>query len=184
MGWNGSIPGFGVLAAIVAGVDDHPLRPLLFLDVDGTLLPYGAPPPSGLAEWDLWQSAANPQLAKLVPAHGARLLALGCDLVWATAWMDDANDVVAPRLGLPRLPVADLPDAPEEDEPDVLHWKTSALVAAAGGRAFAWVDDEIGDLDRQWVEANHPGRALLLRVDGRTGLTDADFAVLDTWARA
>lgn len=32
-------------------------------------------------------------------------MALGCDLVWASAWMDEANEAVAPRIGLPRLPV-------------------------------------------------------------------------------
>jgi len=31
---------------------------------------------------------------------GRRLLALACDLVWATAWIHDANEVIAPLLGL------------------------------------------------------------------------------------
>jgi hypothetical protein len=91
---------------------------------------------------------SNPQLAKLVPEHGPRLLALSCDLMWATAWMQDANEVIAPLLGLPELPVVDLPDAPERDEAGVLHWKTRALIETAAGRPFIWVDDEITDLDR------------------------------------
>jgi hypothetical protein len=53
--------------------------------------------------------------------------------------MDDANEVIAPLLGLPHLPVADLPDVPEEDQAGLLHWKTRALVEAAAGRPFAWV---------------------------------------------
>jgi hypothetical protein len=104
---------------------DHAERALLFLDVDGTLLPYGgARLPSVLGEWDDRQDMSNPQLAKLVPEHGPRLLALPCDLIWATAWMQDANEVISPLLGLPQLPVADLPEAPEEDDAGVLHWKT------------------------------------------------------------
>ncbi|HEX5993928.1 MAG TPA: HAD domain-containing protein [Jiangellales bacterium] len=163
---------------------DRAERPLLFLDVDGTLLPYGgARLPSTLEEWDDWQDISNPQLAKLVPEHGPRLLALPCDLMWATAWMQDANEVIAPRIGLPELPVVDLPAAPEEDETDVLHWKTRALIETAAGRPFVWVDDEIADLDRAWVSTHHRGRALLHRVDSKIGLTGTDFAVLDNWLR-
>lgn len=75
-------------------------RPLLFLDVDGTLLPF-----TGAARQMV--DEANPLLAGLDPEHGRRLAALACDLIWATTWMIEANEVLAPRLGLPQLPVVD-----------------------------------------------------------------------------
>ncbi|MET9310628.1 hypothetical protein ABZX12_02270 [Kribbella sp. NPDC003505] len=53
--------------------------PILFLDVDGTLLPYGGDPAGRL----------------LVAGVGPRLGALLCELVWATTWGEQANDELA-----------------------------------------------------------------------------------------
>lgn len=113
-------------------------------------------------------------------------MALPCELVWATTWMAEANECVAPRIGLPPLAVVNWPepsDAEEQDERAGLHWKTRALVAWAGGRSFVWVDDEITDRDRAWVSGHHRGQALLHQVDPRQGLTDADYAAIDAWLR-
>ena len=65
-----------------------------------------------------------------------------------------------------------------------LCWKTRTLVDWAGGRPFAWVDDEITDADRDWVTANHHGRALLWHVEPFRGLTGKDLAALGQWLRA
>ncbi|MDG4861210.1 HAD domain-containing protein [Streptomyces sp. T-3] len=175
---------------------DSEHRPVLFLDVDGPLIPFGATSrqlPDGYPTYETDMgadahagddSAVNPLLARINPEHGPRLAALPCDLVWATTWMEDAKDCVAPRLGLPRLPVLDWPEPSRADERGGLHWKSRPLVERAAGRAFAWVDDEITDADRAWVAEHHPGHALLHRVDPCFGLTDTDFAVLGTWLRA
>ncbi|MBT2540239.1 hypothetical protein J7E99_05870 [Streptomyces sp. ISL-44] len=151
--------------------------PLLFLDVDGPLIPFGAGPyPEG--------DAANPLLARIDPSLGPGLAALPCELVWATTWMAEANECVAPRLGLPELPVVDWPEPSAEDGRGGIHWKTPTLLGHAAGRPFVWVDDEITDADRAWVAAHHPGRALLHRVDPGRGLTSADLVVLHDWLRA
>ncbi|MEU6659060.1 HAD domain-containing protein [Streptomyces sp. NPDC046821] len=173
------------------------LLPLLFLDIDGPLIPFGGPPesyptyavPGQAAAPDPLGADLNPLLARINPEYGPRLAALPCEIVWATTWMDDANDHVAPLLGLPPLPVVDWPEPSVQEVWDEwsgahgLHWKTRALVVHAGGRAFAWVDDEITDADRSWVGDHHEGHALLHRVDPRRGLTETDFAALDAWLR-
>jgi hypothetical protein len=113
--------------------------------------------------------------------HGTALAALPFELVWATTWEHEANDYVAPALGLPKLPFVAWPDPRPEPEGGVF-WKTPEVVAWAHGRPFAWVDDEITDADRVWVQAHHDGQALLLRIDPRTGLSKDDFGRLAAWA--
>ncbi|MFH9436030.1 HAD domain-containing protein [Streptomyces rochei] len=161
-------------------------RPLLFLDVDGPLIPFGsstdqeeiAAAPSTTVD------QGNPLLARLVPGIGARLTALHCQLVWATTWMEEANEVVAPRIGLPKLPVLDWPDADAEGTSRGLHWKTRPMIEWATGRPFIWVDDEISAMDRLWVDASHPGPSLLHQVEPAKGLSDTDFRVLAGWLDA
>ena len=162
---------------------DRAERPLLFLDIDGPLLPFGEDP-----QREPRYAAPDSGFARLSPQTGLRLAALPCTLVWATTWEDEANTEIAPRIGLPILPVVNWPESSEEhDRQDQwfgLCWKTRTLVEWAAGRSFAWVDDEITDADRDWVSAHHHGQALLHHVKSFRGLTDEDFAALDQWLRA
>ena len=166
----------------MSAVTDRTGHPLLFLDVDGPLLPFGGNPLPGPGE-----IAAVPHLARLRLDTGPRLAGLPCTLVWATTWLEDANTEIAPRLGLPDLPVVTWPEPTaadtHEDQWLGLCWKTRILVNWAAGRPFAWVDDEITDADRDWVPGQHPGPALLRTIDASRGLTDQDFTALDAWLR-
>jgi hypothetical protein len=62
-----------------------------------------------------------------------------------------------------------------------MHWKTAPITRWGDGRPLVWLDDEIGDADRLWVEEQHRGRALLHRVDPFRGLTEGDFEVVRRW---
>jgi hypothetical protein len=97
--------------------------------------------------------------------------------------MADANRWIAPVLGLPELPFVDFGDALLQERPDGVHWKTAPLVDHAGGRPFAWVDDEQSDLDHAYVTAHHRAHALLHHVNPRFGLRDDDFRTLADFAR-
>jgi len=84
-------------------------NPLIFVDVDGPLIPFDALPVSrerslGGPVVQPLGGTGNPLLDRLDPDDGRRLLALGYQLVWATTWMAEANEVISPRLELPDLP--------------------------------------------------------------------------------
>jgi hypothetical protein len=122
----------------------------------------------------------NPLLERLHPGDGRRLLNLPGELVWASTWMAEANEVVAPRLGLPALPLVDWPDN-DAATPRGVRWKTVPLTWRAAARRFVWLDDEITETEQQWVAAHHPQPSLLHRVDPYRGLTEKDFASVRRW---
>lgn len=173
-------------------------RPLLFLDVDGPLNPYAAKPerrPDGyttirvprngaLEEDGGLTSRRRPLRVWLNPEHGRLLLGLGFELCWATTWMDDANRWIAPVVGLPELPFVDFGEVLLQERPDGAHGKTGPLVNYAGGRPFAWVDDEQSELDQRYVAAHHHGPGLLHHVSPRIGLRETDFDTLADFARS
>ncbi|GAB1816979.1 HAD domain-containing protein [Herbidospora sp. RD11066] len=147
--------------------------PILFLDVDGPIIPFGGhhPPRTTI-------QGANPLLSRIDPTLGEKLAALPVTLVWATTWTSEANDVIAPLLGLPDLPYVDWPDTDTWGE---LHWKTAHLVTWANGRDFIWLDDEPTDLDRRWITRHHPARALVHQVNPTQGITDEDLQTVRSW---
>lgn len=61
-------------------------------------------------------------------------------------------------------------------------WKTQYILEYAGERPFAWIDDDITAMDREYVERHHPAHALLRRIDERIGLVREDFDALAAWA--
>lgn len=173
--------------------------PLLLIDVDGPLNPYAAKPskrPEGYLThrmrptgWD--HPRQKPLRVWLNPAHGPQLLALPFDLAWATTWAHEANEWIGPHLGLPDLPVITWPDDQSDERPatspygkpePAVFWKTRTIVEYAAGRPFAWIDDDLTCLDREYVSRHHSGQALLHHVNPRLGLLPHDFETLAAWA--
>lgn len=71
-------------------MNEYEEPPLLFLDVDGPLLPFSAgvrpahQRPAAVGHSAPQRPAAVGHLARLRPSVGLRLAALPCELVWAT----------------------------------------------------------------------------------------------------
>jgi hypothetical protein len=145
-------------------------RPLLLLDVDGVLNPYAAPgQPDGFEQHLLLD-----ELVWLAPQHGAWLRPLldRFELVWATGWEHNANQLIAPILGLPALPVIEFPR-----EADGRFFKLPTIARFAAGRPLVWIDDELTDEAHAWAAA----RALptrLVDADPAIGLTEELVALI------
>jgi hypothetical protein len=152
-----------------------PERPLLLLDVDGVLCPFGADESEPMR--DLRAGGLTLRFAAALPDRLARLTR-EFDLVWATMWQQEANFALAPMVGLPQLPFirfADVDAAPGRT------WKLPAVRRHVRDRAFAWVDDDIGPDCHAWAQERE-APTLLLDVSSHCGLTDTDVDQLLAFA--
>ncbi|GAA4933239.1 hypothetical protein HD597_009556 [Nonomuraea thailandensis] len=161
------------------------MKPLLLLDVDGVLNPMGRPAP----DFRRYRCTIGDDVytVHLNPRHGRRLLELalvtGSELVWATTWEHHANDWIAPRIGLPSLPVITLGSssgAPASEHGEM--FKTPHVAAYAGQRPFVWFDDQVWAEDEEYLRV-HQGLAdfLLIHVDPRQGLTSRHLGMAHEW---
>lgn len=159
--------------------DPAATSPVVAVDVDGVLNPtdahraaaggyrphpYAGPTPAGDGHvtGTVW----------LHPDHGPwlrEILAAGADLVWCTSWRQLAATWIAPRLGLPTMPVIDVTVSG-------VRWghqfKLGPLYTATGTRPVAVLDDELGAKDaHQAADRTAAGiPTLLVPIAGHHGL--------------
>ncbi|GII59802.1 hypothetical protein Pth03_81910 [Planotetraspora thailandica] len=158
------------------------VRPLILVDVDGVLNPSRR---SSL-HYRRHLCAVGGQVYKVLldRRHGARLSSLARDteaeLVWATTWEEHANVEIAPRIGLPRLPVITVTTDPTSRAGE--NFKTRGVADYVDGRPFVWFDDSLGAADHEYLRAHEGvGDFLLVDVDPRYGLTEDHLAQAREW---
>lgn len=152
-------------------------RPLLLLDIDGVLNPYGTTqPPAGYTEHHLFPQDEEP--VRVNPAHGAWIteVSLVLDLAWATSWNDEANRLLAPLLHIPPLPVITMPSSPFHPGD-----KVPLIAEYARRRPAAWIDDLHTPRAHHWA-ATRTSPTLLITTDPAIGLTRNAIDVI-AWTR-
>ena len=145
-------------------------RPILFLDIDGVLVVASSVERADGSWWptvDLVADAAA-LIARLADAF---------DIHWCTRWGHSANLDLAPQLGLPTLPVVEL------DRPDTQWTKLPAVMEAAGSRAVAWIDDDLGHDEWSWAEHRREP-TLLVQTEMTEGMTERDCEELLAFAES
>lgn len=156
-------------------------RPLLLIDVDGPLNPYASSGNQIRKDKRYHRYRLLGFVVWLNRWHGAELKKLPYDLVWCTTWGHDANNLIGPRIGLPKLPVIEFPECLNDHDARV-YFKTPTVIEYAAGRPFAWIDDEISKWDYEYIKKHHDGPSNVMYVDPCTGLTEHHFAALTEWA--
>jgi hypothetical protein len=164
-------------------------KPAILLDVDGPLNPYTARNglPEGFTEHLMrprgWE-VGKPLKVRLRGSDGFRLMETGCEIIWATAWEDEANDWIGPHIGLPKLPHIDWIDKNHWNI-EKLHWKTKRIVQWMAenrpGIPFIWIDDEVTRRDRDWIEEFCPEGSGILLISPKYGLEEGHFERIEEW---
>ena len=145
---------------------------MLLLDVDGVVCPLGGAAPDQVPSAYLSLSHH-----RLLPRWLAELAEV-FQLVWATTWEHDANEILAPLLGLPDLPVIGFAGTVVGPGETI---KLPAIRRFVGDRTFAWVDDRLGVDATAW--AAHRLQPTFLRdIDPAVGLARCDIDALIAFA--
>ncbi|OYO13831.1 hypothetical protein CGZ98_05250 [Enemella evansiae] len=148
------------------------VKPLLLIDIDGCLSPYGTGHGDGFV---------TPLVKVMVHRERARrLLSLAdrYELAWATTWEDAANGL-GEALGWPELPVIRVASA--------MNYlagyecgKIPEIIRYVDGRPFAWFDDQVTRTDATKLLREHD--CLVLRTDPNRGIEEHHLDQLHAWS--
>ena len=147
-------------------------RPMLLLDIDGVLSPFGAGPPPGFnreafGEYEVvWSAQHREWLAELSSLF---------QLVWATTWEHSANEAMSPVLGLGQLPVI------EFDRGSGDTWKLPSVQEFIADQPMAWIDDDLYIDAFAWARERE-APTLLIRTSSSVGMTADHFEQLLAFA--
>jgi hypothetical protein len=170
-------------------------KPLLLLDVDGVLCPFGGEPPEGFEQHMIEEEGG---WVYINPANAERLKRLmqSFNLVWATMWEGLANTHLLEPHGLEDpLPVIEFGTFHEGMDDEVrmtvrgpyvyggMPFKLPWIKRHVGDQPFAWIDDDIVEEGMKWAaERAETIPTLFVLTEYHVGLTDEHVEELEEWA--
>ena len=160
-------------------------KPWLLIDVDGVLNPN--PLMSGhlserFAAWGFSIHKIRPKGFQrsfnvgLNPAHGEWLLAMTdvFRLGWATSWEHEANTKIGPKIGLPKLPVAEVGNR---------GYKVDGILDLVDSASFVWLDDNASYAEKRDLDVLSPSPFMVIDIDPYVGLTEDHLVNAREWAQ-
>jgi Swiss Army Knife RNA repair-like protein len=151
-------------------------KPLLFVDIDGVISLFGFPADRCPAGTWLNVDGVLHLISATASEHLLRL-ADTFELVWCSGWEDKADEHLVHALHLPARP----PFLTFSRAPSTAHWKLDSVVAHAGERPAAWIDDAFDDECRAWA-AGRTAPTLLVATDPSVGLAAEHVELMEEWA--
>lgn len=156
-------------------------KPLLLLDVDGVLAPFGmATKPTSYEQHTLETEFLGDHKVWLNPAHGQWLASLEdvVDLAWCTGWEDEAPRLLGPMLNIKPAPVVRFR---ERDVIDLPLNKLPAVTDFVSDRAVVWIDDNHSGRETAWAK-DREAPTLLITPNHNVGLSQEHIAQARTFA--
>jgi len=152
------------------------MKPFVFMDINGVLDPFLAKAEDiedyevVYSDWDNF---------RILKSHKVWLdeLATTAQLVWASSWMDDSNNLISPVLGIGRLPYVDL----SSSESGLSNFKLTGVLnflklnsvdKTKVNTPFVWFDDDFYDEDEIWLKDKIKAPFKLIKTDPRIGWTE------------
>jgi hypothetical protein len=150
-------------------------KPLLFVDIDGVVSLFGFRPTEVPARCSWHQVDGIVHLLSHEAAEHLQALDGTFEIVWCSGWKDRANDHLPHVLRLGPYP--HLTFGASEG-----HWKLASVIAHAGARPLAWIDDDVNDAVRAWA-AERAAPTLIVETAPASGLTTAHAERLRDFAQ-
>jgi hypothetical protein len=153
-----------------------PDKPLLFVDIDGVVSLFGFGSTAVPARCSWHQVDGIVHLLSHEAAEHLQALEAHYEVVWCSGWKDRANDHLPHVLRVGPYP--HLTFGASEG-----HWKLASVIAHAGDRPLAWIDDDVNDAVRAWA-AERAAPTLIVETAPSSGLTAAHAERLRSFAQA
>lgn len=148
-------------------------KPLLLLDVDGVICPFGIFIPKGFEHDSFLDVFWSREMGKRI-----NRLRKHFDIVWATLWEESANHFISPLLGLPEFPY--IVFDPKKLWPAHSTFKLGAVQDFVKDRPFIWADDDLADDAFLWARERSID-TLLIRTLPNIGLGEEEFAQIESF---
>lgn len=175
---------------------DTPADVTLFLDVDGTIAPFGHDRPD--TEWGAWaEHRLEGPPSWVAPSWfstdmNRALFGMGLNTVWLSHWEGRTVDELNGRYGIPNgigyLRRAEVPGGVKFGGDGPLGWWKAryvhAYLEANPSSRVVWIDDQIRaskGTDSMTDRALNTGRVLAISPNALVGLTPNEVATIAAW---